>query len=250
MKNLFCVLFVSFVSVTSFAGPRVIGGGGDAYALQFVAIADKVVAHFKNNPPPGFSVESLEQVVAVTTVESTDQDLALNGIPKDAINYPATKQIIFSRASWNRIIDEDKPALVLHEYLGILKVEGANYKYSKAILGNVSLFTDLITGSDSSWYLCSSKGLVANFFEYRAGYDKRNTRITLVFGGYTFIGDLGDTDSGPVVLLDPSITGANFIGDVAIDFRQDTFQIRGLLNLNGGVAKIDTTLNCVEKSGR
>ena len=250
MKNLFCLLALSFVSLSSFAGPRVIGGGGDVYALQFVAIADKVVAHFQQNPPTGFSVETLKQVVEATTVESTDENLVLKGVPKDAINNPATKQIIFSRASWNRIIDEDKAALVLHEYLGILKVEGANYKYSKSILGNFSLFTEIVTGSDSAWYLCSSKSLVANFYEYRADYDKRNTRITLVFGGYTFNGDLGDVTSGPVVLTDSTINGASFIGDVAIDFQKDTFQIRGLLNLNAGIFKIETTLNCQEKSGR
>ncbi|MNK89859.1 hypothetical protein D3C87_1098830 [compost metagenome] len=250
MKNLFCFLVISFVSVVSHAGPRVIGSGGDVYALQFVAIADKVVTHFEQNPPKGFSVEALKQAVEATTVESTDEKLFLNGIPKDAKNYSETKQIIFSRASWNRIVDEDKPALVLHEYLGILKVEGANYKYSKAILGNFSLFTDIVTGSDSAWYLCSSKNLVVNFFEYRVDYDKRNTRITLVSGGYTFVGDLDDTDSGPVVLTDSNVAGASFIGDVAIDFVKETFQIRGLLNLNAGVFKVDTTLNCQEKSGR
>lgn len=250
MKNLFYVLMISLISVSSFAGPRVIGSGGDAYALQFVAIADKVVQHLKNNPPADFSVDDLEKIVAVATVESTDESLKLKGLPKDAINYPATKQIIFSRASWNRIIDEDKAALVLHEYLGLLKFEGASYKYSKALLSNMNLFTELVTGSDSAWYLCANKNLVVNAYEYRVDYDKRNTKLTVVFGGYTMVGDLGDTDSGSVALVDPMVNGANFIGDVAVNYAKQNIQIRGLLNLNSGIFKIDTTLKCVEKSGR
>jgi hypothetical protein len=250
MNKLLCLLFISLIPFSTFAGPRVIGGGGDVYALQFVAIADKIVAHFQNAPVEGIQIEDLKAAVDTVVVESTDKILVLNKVPKDAINYPETKQIIFNRDRWNQIADEDKPALVLHEYLGILKIEDASYKYSKSILGDFNLYTGVNTGSDSAWYLCADDHLVVNFFEHRAGADTRATDITLIFGGYTFLGSLGDNISGPVVLKDPDHKGASFIGKADIDFRKDTFKIKGVLNLLGAVVQVDTTLNCKEKSGR
>lgn len=250
MKNLCYLLLISLFPYFSFAGPRVIGGGGDIYALQFVAIANKIVTHFQNSPVKEIQVEDLKKAVETTHVESTNEDLALSGFPKDAINYPETQRILFNRTRWNQIADEDKPALVLHEYLGILKIEDASYKLSKNFLGDFRLFTNVIKGSDSAWYLCSNNNLVVNFFEHRSGAGTRDTNITLIFGGYTFLGNLGDTTSGPVVLTNPLYNGASFIGDVTIDFQKDTFKVKGVLNLLADVLQVDAALNCQEKSGR
>lgn len=133
MKKILCIILV-LMPAFSFAGPRVIGGGGDAYALQFVAVAQKLVDRFQEYPMEGIQVEDLKAAVESTVVESTDQLLTLNGVPKDAINYPATQKIIFNRARWVAISEKEKEALVLHEYLGILEVENGDYKISKGIL--------------------------------------------------------------------------------------------------------------------
>lgn len=250
MKALFFLLLLLPLPYSSFAGPRVIGGGGDVHALQFIAIADKIVIHFQNSPMKEIQIERLKKAIETTIVESTYENLVLNGVPKDAINYPESKRIIFNRIRWNQIADEDKPALVLHEYLGILKIEGASYNFSKNVLGDFHLFTNIIKGSDSAWYLCSNNNLVVNFFEHRAGAGTRDTDITLIFGGYTFIGNLGDTTSGSVALINPLYKGASFIGDVEIDFRNATFKVKGVLNLLTDVLQVDTKLNCQEKSGR
>lgn len=250
MKNILCLLLLLSLPYSSFAGPRVIGGGGDVYALQFIAIADKILTHLQNSPIKEIQIEDLKNAIETTIVESTNRKLLLKGIPKDAINYPESKRIIFNQTRWRQIADEDKPALVLHEYLGILGIEDASYRFSKEILGDFHLFTNIIKGSDSAWYLCSNNSLVVNFFEHRAGAGTRETDITLIFGGYTFLGILDDSYSGPVTLTNPNYADASFIGDVAIDFRNSTFKVKGILNLHSGILQVDTKLNCQEKSGR
>jgi hypothetical protein len=132
----FLILLSSLLTFASAAwATKIVGNGGDTYALEFVAVADDVQKYLAADGAEGLDLEALKNAIATTKVESTDKKLSLHGLPKDAINYPAEKRIVFSRLRWTQISEMQKPAIVLHEYLGILGVADQSYKFSKALLG-------------------------------------------------------------------------------------------------------------------
>ena len=111
------------------------GNGGDLYAAEFVQAGERGLQMLRHNDSKDIDLKKLELAILRTKVESTDKELRLNGLPKDAINYPAKGQILFNRARWAQLDAGQKPALVLHEYLGILGIEDASYAFSKKVLG-------------------------------------------------------------------------------------------------------------------
>ncbi|MNJ96831.1 hypothetical protein D3C87_145640 [compost metagenome] len=129
----FILALPQFVLAVSNMGRE--SGGGDAYALEFVEVAQQVSQHLKSAPGRQIDITALDEAIANTTVESTDQKLFLNNLPKDAINYPGEKKIVFNRQRWNQADVDTKPALVLHEYLGIMRVSDIGYAVSKQVLG-------------------------------------------------------------------------------------------------------------------
>jgi hypothetical protein len=110
-------------------------GGGDAYAIEFVTIAQQISFFLKENPSVKIDGPRLDKAIASTTVESTNKELILDGKAKDAINYPAEGKIVFNRKRWEKISSDAKPVLVLHEYLGIMRVPDIGYSLSKEVLG-------------------------------------------------------------------------------------------------------------------
>lgn len=111
------------------------GNGGDLYAAEFVEAAERVLRFLQYNDAKDVDLKKLAKAIEKTKVESTDEVLRLNGLPKDAINYPAQGRIIFNRKRWTELEPGQKPVLVLHEYLGLLGVEDASYAFSKKIIG-------------------------------------------------------------------------------------------------------------------
>ena len=112
------------------------GNGGDIYALQFVSVAQKVTQYLLESKTPKLDLNTLRAAVATVKVETTDNELYLNGLPKDALNFPKEHRIVFNRRRWRAMDPGEKPALVLHEYLGILGIENASYSYSRSLLGS------------------------------------------------------------------------------------------------------------------
>jgi len=111
------------------------GNGGDLYAAEFVEAGERVLNLLRNNNSKDVDTAALELAVKRTKVESTDKELRLGGLPKDAINYPSQGRIIFNRDRWIKLDAGQKPVLVLHEYLGILGLEDASYAISRRIIG-------------------------------------------------------------------------------------------------------------------
>jgi hypothetical protein len=129
---------ITFISVSAFAGIRDVGNGGDAIALEFTTLARQVSKDIKIEAQhlfPEFSAEDLESVIESTKVASVDKTI-LNGVEKDAINYPRLKLIEVSRSRWkSRSVSTEKlRALVLHEYLGIMNINDADYKISGRLI--------------------------------------------------------------------------------------------------------------------
>lgn len=131
------LILVSFVLTTSSAfAVKVVGNGGDTYAIEFVSVASDILDYLEVSGSDGLDLAQLKDVMKTTKVESTDKALSLKGVPKDAINYPTEKRILFNRLAWGNAKEAQKPRLVLHEYLGILGVDDSSYARSTELLSS------------------------------------------------------------------------------------------------------------------
>jgi hypothetical protein len=134
-----------FLSAPSFAmatslGPGS-GGGGDAYALEFTSLGQKIIAEIHRNESLralldsgeyGSTITSLfEDKVRDSTVETKDHVL-FDDREVDATNDPKRSHIDLSRSRWPRLTISlgHQAALVLHEYLGLIGVYDKYYEIS------------------------------------------------------------------------------------------------------------------------
>ena len=157
-------------------------GGGDGFVSEFKKVAQDVVAvaYWKDTKQiEGVAIDALRDAVANTNIKTVEFEinhpdtsargwvhpLCLEQDPNraprnansfaqshrvDAINCPDQKLIILSLVNWKSMELPEKRALVLHEYLGILKVvdqnnEPADRKYEKSyrILSHINLASTL-----------------------------------------------------------------------------------------------------------
>jgi len=82
---------------------------------------------------------SFEKAITNTHVDSTEGRLFLNGVLKDAINYPTQNKIVFNRLAWRDLSGERNRFLfVLHEYLGIMGLDDSRYTVSGAALKEIA----------------------------------------------------------------------------------------------------------------
>lgn len=133
VRHIFSFLSIFFFSLHAFAGQE--GNGGDRRALEFVGIASTVASILHDKPIVGINANQLSAEIAVVKVEVTDHQLTLNGVLKDAINYPNEKRIVFNGMAWDRNSDYlAKAAFALHEYLGVMLVDDSSYQISKNVL--------------------------------------------------------------------------------------------------------------------
>ncbi|OGQ18544.1 MAG: hypothetical protein A3B70_05075 [Deltaproteobacteria bacterium RIFCSPHIGHO2_02_FULL_40_11] len=142
-KNKFKALIVALCLLgggSAFA-QREVGNGGDIRALEFVRIGHEILFRLSNHYPinlPKINLNQLKEVMDNTTVESTNEFLSLDRVPKDAINNPTQHKIIFNRAQWDALLDyRKKMAFVLHEYIGIMNdqdIDDSNYQISNIFL--------------------------------------------------------------------------------------------------------------------
>ena len=136
-KKFVYLLSALLVSQVAFAQDGGIsGGGGDGYAIQFVQVARMIQTALGVSADSAVDAAALKRAILETKVESTDQNLELDGKNKDAINYPAEKRITMSRSRWGSLSGTQKRTLVLHEYLGILRIDDSNYQISARIISS------------------------------------------------------------------------------------------------------------------
>ncbi len=139
MKNFILVVFILFIAHLAWAGPRVVRNGGDLYAIEFLGIGQQVLKSLQSHPDADtISLKKLANSLDKTLVESTSRPLYLNGVQKDAINYPAQMHILLYRLSWAAQSDlAEKATLVLHEYLGISGIDDTNYSVSTPLITKI-----------------------------------------------------------------------------------------------------------------
>ena len=255
MKRFFSFLTVCFLATSAWAGPRVIGNGGDFYALQFASYADRIVTYLQINQDdiPEVSADTMEKIVAETKIESTTKKLILDGYEKAAINYPDKKLIVINQDQWSASSDRERSALVLHEYLGLMGIEDAKYAVSKRVLNKFEE-TKSSRGGDSSWWVCEGEGMVLNSVEHRKGMDGRATDVVMLLGVNVLKGELaykpadGDSPDKGKLTLKSSDPTLSFSGDAT--FWHLRVSLKGTLNLFGSKIQINQTLECHENNVR
>ncbi len=134
MKHFFVLTAILFSQI-AFSGPHVVGNGGDIYAIEFLGIAQQLSQSLAQRKDLGFDPKKIESVLHSVTIESTVKSLVLNGVTKDALNFPTKKYIVFNRISWAAQNDLTKKGiLVLHELMGLAEIDDKTYKLSTAAI--------------------------------------------------------------------------------------------------------------------
>lgn len=117
-------------------------GGGDTTAQEFATLGYDIYRYFtwiddQRRAEYGIrSLYSYQQTLQETKVRS-EEHVFLDGKEVDAINTPDRKEIVVNRSRWSAIQNEkDRAPLVLHEYLGILRVDDTHYQHSHLLVGS------------------------------------------------------------------------------------------------------------------
>jgi hypothetical protein len=124
-------------------GPRT-GGGGNSCAMSIHQNTVKLVGLISgaNNL---LSVDQLALLLSKIEVAKfyIGENLMIEGQSKDAINYPDTNQIVVSDKFCNIDMNDvsgKSMSLLLHEYLGLAKINDKKYQLSGAFLQNYTTY--------------------------------------------------------------------------------------------------------------
>ncbi len=137
------ILFL-LMSISCFAkGGGDVGNGGDGYSLEFVSFGQSLIRHWDElqlSSTLRISKEAFSSALAKAHVYSTADALFVGQVEVDAKNYPFCEeknpnpsvpcgQILINRIRWDVLMRDPvrKMALVLHEYLGVLGVNGQRF---------------------------------------------------------------------------------------------------------------------------
>lgn len=124
-------------------GPRT-GGGGNSCALSIHQNTVKLVGLLKASAGL-LSPEQLSLLLRKIEVAKfyVGENLMIDGQTKDAINYPDTNQIVVSDKFCNidmNDVSAKAMSLLLHEYLGLAKINDKKYQISGAFLQNYTTY--------------------------------------------------------------------------------------------------------------
>ncbi len=115
------------------------GGGGDHNSQAFAKIGFDIATRLASQPGSiQIDTKLLQAAVSETEVEFTTEELSLDGVRKEARNYPLRKFIRVNQGAWDVMSHSAREALVLHEYLGIMKIDDTNYVISYKLLNFVA----------------------------------------------------------------------------------------------------------------
>jgi hypothetical protein len=128
---------------TSPEGPRT-GGGGNSCALSIHQNTVKLVGMLRGTN----NLLSLDQLsILLSKIEVAKfyigENLMIDGQAKDAINYPDTHQIVINDKFCNIDMAEvsgKSMSILLHEYLGLAKINDKKYQISGAFLQNYTTY--------------------------------------------------------------------------------------------------------------
>jgi len=140
MKKFIFISLMIFTQI-SFAQIDRKGNGGDAVSLEFKAMGQAVTDAIIDKGivfTSGVSVKTLQDTIRRADVRSVSTELYLDGVRKDAINYPYENRIDISLTQWSYMTEKVKYQLVIHEALGLLSINDADYARSNSLINAVS----------------------------------------------------------------------------------------------------------------
>ncbi|UXR66097.1 hypothetical protein EZJ49_07520 [Bdellovibrio bacteriovorus] len=139
-------------------GPRT-GGGGNSCALSIHQNTEKLVSLILEMPKL-LSEGQREALLYKISVAKfyLSESLSLDGQLKDAINYPDANEIFVSSKLCGLDLLEVQSramAILLHEYLGLARIDDRQYQISGAFLQNYAAFNarGYTFTSDNSYYV-------------------------------------------------------------------------------------------------
>lgn len=118
------------------------GGGGATRAQEFAKIASDLVDRIEKEPTlhGKFDLAAFRDFVTTTEVAFVPWSLFLNGVPKDAINYPSLRKIEINISAWDEMKNVNRKAgLILHEFYGLLRIDDTGYLRSIKILSPIKI---------------------------------------------------------------------------------------------------------------
>jgi hypothetical protein len=209
--SLFMSTFSTSCSVSrsgpSGGGGDIAGNGGEATVLEFKAASRTAlaIAHASPEISEKVDLKQLEASVNEAVVQSVDQKLFVQGVEKDAVNYPSTRKIFVNRARWRLLDDSTRLALVLHEHLGLLSINDRDYEISYLLL-DVDPTTlrvrrnqvDILIVADNSGSMAAHQNNLARQVEHlwnRAEERRLNFQFAVIS---TSVGDRGRFYGGVV----------------------------------------------------
>ncbi|MFN3453844.1 MAG: hypothetical protein ACK41T_02715 [Pseudobdellovibrio sp.] len=143
---LILIFFINLQNVQhAFAGWEH-GNAGDSYAAEFIMTAKDILIKLKTLPYDRREAINLDHFTGVlenTTVRTEEVLKYIDGKEVEAINYPDQKLILLNRTLWRtrRTSSETlaRYTFVLHEYLGIMRIDDSQYKISGPIISLLNL---------------------------------------------------------------------------------------------------------------
>jgi len=126
-------------STPAYAGWEV-GNAGDSYSAEFLYSARDVLQRLEILAMSGMPVMPTTKLreVMQTTVVVSEERVFLNGLEREAVNFPDKKLIKISRTRWKELrrSEETKARLklALHEFLWMSGVDDTNFQKSEPII--------------------------------------------------------------------------------------------------------------------
>lgn len=172
MKFIIRILLIFSISIATHArsldGTE--GHGGDRIAAEFVIMAKNAVYYLQKKV---LSQELQQKVLLIkkgieTTTVNSKETLFLDGKQVDAINYPDQKSIMVARDRWFDRKEQSLAILtytiILHEYLGIARVDDTKYQYSTALIDLIAgdIYEDSISQKYFEGLLVALRRIVTN----------------------------------------------------------------------------------------
>ncbi|MGE0615952.1 MAG: hypothetical protein AB7P04_09940 [Bacteriovoracia bacterium] len=222
MKKIVSILVLAWglsavAGVEGGGGATGVGGGGDAYALEFTAMGRGALGYVRAYADqfPEIASEELAKAIDATQVTSIDHaylEDARGRREVDAINYPDVKKIELSRTRWAQLDTDARITLVLHEYLGILRLADEGFLVSGRLLGLIKnrpanssqqlecrvQVRETVTNEERTWTRWSSlTGMPATsqYFDANGlprvlGEQQGSLRVRVVFAGSPLVADV------------------------------------------------------------
>jgi hypothetical protein len=121
------------------------GNAGDAYAAEFIFSGRDVLQRLElmeKNKQTIVDTAKLRAAMETTSVVTEDH-VYLDGMERDAVNFPSQKLIKIGRERWNNLrrASETKArlSLVLHEFLWVTGVDDTNFTNSGKIIDQLKI---------------------------------------------------------------------------------------------------------------